>query len=95
MRETRVELKYWLDKEDFMWHQRSRLNWIQVGDRNIVFFHSKASSRYQRNIIDGLFDQDNVWKNEDFAVQNIILNYHDDLFKISNPVEFSELIDAI
>lgn len=83
-----------LDKEDSMWNQRSRLNWIQAGDRNTTFFHSKASSCFQRNTIDGLFDQDNVWKNEDSAVQNIILNYYDDLFKTSNPMEFSELIDV-
>ena len=34
-RDTLVELNCWLDKEDAMWHQRSRLNWFQVSDRNI------------------------------------------------------------
>ncbi|XP_075662877.1 uncharacterized protein LOC142632324 [Castanea sativa] len=44
MRDTRVELNCWLDKEDSMWHQRSRLNWFQAGDRNTSYFHSKASN---------------------------------------------------
>ena len=28
MRNTRIELNGWLDKEDAMWHQRSRLTWF-------------------------------------------------------------------
>ena len=44
MRDTRVELICWLDKEDSMWHQRSCLNWFQAGDRNTSYFHSKASN---------------------------------------------------
>ena len=42
-----------------------------------------------------MFDQDNVWKNEEPGVQNIILNYYDDLFKTSNPLEFFESIDVV
>ncbi|KAK9998797.1 hypothetical protein SO802_018400 [Lithocarpus litseifolius] len=42
MRETRVELNCWRDKAEAMWPQRSRLSWIQLGDKNTGFFHSKA-----------------------------------------------------
>ena len=42
LRRTRIDLNSWLDKKDDMWHQRSRLNWLQSGDRNIGFFHAKA-----------------------------------------------------
>ncbi|XP_075659013.1 uncharacterized protein LOC142628862 [Castanea sativa] len=34
LRSTRFELNSWLDKEDAMWRQRSRLNWFQARDRN-------------------------------------------------------------
>ena len=57
MRTTRADLNYWLEKEDEMWRQRSRLNWFQEGDRNTSFFHAKASARYQKNFIEGLVDE--------------------------------------
>ena len=60
MRDTRVELNCWLDKEDSIWHQRSRLNWFQVRDRNTGYFHSKASTRFQKNIIKGLLDHNEI-----------------------------------
>ena len=44
LRETRVNLNCWLDREDAMWKQRSRLSWFRNGDRNTRFFHAKASA---------------------------------------------------
>ena len=46
LRETQIELNCWLDKQDSMWYQRSRLNWFQGGDQNTAYFHSKATSRF-------------------------------------------------
>ena len=95
MRDTRVELICWLDKEDSMWHQRSCLNWFQAGDRNTSYFHSKASNRHQKNCIEGLFDEDGIWQEDDRAVEGVVLKYYPDLFKSSCPSDFAELLEAI
>lgn len=58
-RKTRIKHNYWLDKENSMWKQRSRLDWFEwfrEGDHNTRFFHAKASSWFQKNTIDGILD---------------------------------------
>lgn len=32
LRENRIELNCWLEKEDVMWRQRARLDWFCEGD---------------------------------------------------------------
>ena len=44
LKNTRIELNCWMDKEDDMWRQRSRISWLQSGDRNTRFFHEKVSA---------------------------------------------------
>lgn len=65
MRNTRIELNGWLEKEDAMWHQQSRLTWFQEGDRNTRFFHTKTLARYKKNLIEGLMDSNGVWQEEE------------------------------
>ena len=43
--------------EEVMWKQRSRIEWLQYGDKNSKFFHATASQRRQKNRIGGLVDE--------------------------------------
>ena len=95
LRHTRIELNCWLDREDDMWRQRSRIDWFQHGDRNTSFFHAKASARQRKNFMHGLLDDDGVWQVEEDKMVEIAIGYYGDLFSTSNPVEFSELLLAV
>ena len=55
--DTRKELNDWLDKEYAMSNQRSNITWLQMGDSNTSFLHAKASSHFQRNNIDRVYDE--------------------------------------
>ena len=95
MQKTRVELNCWLEKDDVMWLQRSRINWFREGDRNTRYFHSKASARYQNNLIDGMEDSIGVWHEDIGIVEGIIVDYYSALFSSFNPTDFMELLDAL
>ena len=75
LRPTRIELNCWLDREDDMWRQRSKINWFQNGDRNTAFFHAKALARHRKNLMEGLLDNDGVWQVEEDKMEEIAIRY--------------------
>lgn len=45
------------DQEALFWQQKSRVSWLQNGDRNTKFFHLSTLVRRRRNKVEGLLDQ--------------------------------------
>ena len=41
--QLKKELNVLLDKEEQMWQQHSRIQWLKSGDRNTRFFHGLAT----------------------------------------------------
>ena len=68
LKTTQIELNCWLENEDEMWRQRSRINWLQSGDRNTRFFHEKALTRFKKNLIDGLLDAEGRWQEDEARI---------------------------
>ncbi|KAK3211831.1 hypothetical protein Dsin_016537 [Dipteronia sinensis] len=81
-----------LDVEERYWGQRAKTDWLQHGDKNTRFFHSKACARKARNIVRGLQDDSGQWK-EAKTEMVIIASYFDNHFTSSNPSQ--ENMDSI
>ena len=90
-----MDLNCWLEKEDEMWRQRSRINWFREGDRNTSFFHAKASARYTKNYIEGLFDEHGNWQEDENKIEEVVVDYYSNLFTSNKLENFTELLDAI
>jgi hypothetical protein len=69
-----------LYKEELLWLQRSRINWLKEGDRNTRFFHQKAVWRARRNKIKKLKDLDGAWKDSPSDMERMANSYFQELF---------------
>ncbi|KAK3193193.1 hypothetical protein Dsin_024503 [Dipteronia sinensis] len=79
------EMDLLLEQEEIYWRQRSRETWLQSGDRNSKYFHSRASMRKSRNVIHGLFDSENNWRTDKAEIFDVVERYFTDMFRSVSP----------
>ncbi|XP_042950144.1 uncharacterized protein LOC122282259 [Carya illinoinensis] len=91
---AREEVNKWLGREEEMWHQRSKALWIQAGDQNSRYFHSKASHRKKKNTIKRLQDEQNQWK-EGRDMEELVVNYFQQLFSSSEERDHTEFVASV
>ncbi|XVE95789.1 hypothetical protein REPUB_Repub02eG0163900 [Reevesia pubescens] len=61
--------------EERSWSQKSRMKWVQEGDRNTKFFHIVATARRRTNFISSLKFQDRVIDNPENLKEAIALHF--------------------
>ncbi|OMO56897.1 reverse transcriptase [Corchorus capsularis] len=69
-----------LKQEETFWAQKSRVQWIQHGERNTRFFHVSTICRRRRNKISMLRNEDGEWILEQDHVQELVVKYFQDLY---------------
>lgn len=65
---------------EWIWLQKSRLDWTLKGDRNTKFFHSIANGRHNRNLLNSLYI-DGACVNEPARIKSEVFNYFEKVFK--------------
>jgi hypothetical protein len=69
-----------LYKEEMLWMQRSRIEWLKEGDRNTKFFHRKAIWRARKNKIAKLKDEDGVVQTVPSDMQRMAVSFFQSLY---------------
>ncbi|KAG5535869.1 hypothetical protein RHGRI_023591 [Rhododendron griersonianum] len=89
------ELEDLWQKDAMYWHQRSRIKWLQMGDKNSHFFHLSTIQRRQRNQIMRLKDKGGSWKSEPKDIAGIIKLHFQDLYEGPPVRDFGDVISLI
>jgi hypothetical protein len=69
-----------LYKEEMLWMQRSRIDWLREGDRNTKFFHQKAVWRARKNKIAKLRDENGVIQDVPSEMERMACSYFKSLY---------------
>ncbi|XP_050238477.2 uncharacterized protein LOC126687968 [Mercurialis annua] len=74
------ELAEVLLREEALWIQKSRSDWIMFGDRNTSYFHAKFISRKKKNQVNMLKDSNGIWHNDETFLRNLAVSFYIKLF---------------
>jgi hypothetical protein len=92
---AKQEINQLLLSEELHWRQRSRMIWLEAGDKNTKFFHKFANQRQRTNGIQGLRDEANEWCTAENQVEDIAVNYFRNMFATSYPTRIAETLSAV
>ena len=79
---TRLLEKAYLEEEEY-WKQRSRIQWLQCGDRNSGYFHAITRGRKQVNKLSIMEDDQGLICDNEEGIVRIISSYFQSIFTSS------------
>jgi hypothetical protein len=87
-----VELNH---REEVMWQQRSRVQWLRAGDKNTKFFHMRASQRKKKNKICKLKKEDGTVSMEADDLGRMTTRFYKDLYRSEGTSNMEMVQDTI
>lgn len=79
--ELRNELAEVLNQEEILWFQKSRTKWLNDGDRNTTYYHTKTTIRRRQNRVRALKDRNGDWVEEEAEVESMVNDFYKTLFQ--------------
>lgn len=81
-KQLKDELDLILDRKELVWFQKSKANWLIVGDQNTIFFHAKMIYRRKKNRIELLKNEEGVWMENQDDLKNLACNLFQNLYTL-------------
>jgi hypothetical protein len=84
-----------LYREEMLWLQRSRIDWLREGDRNTKFFHHKAVWRARKNKIMKLCDDNGIVNTVPTDMQRMATSYFKFMYTRDPSIDHEGITDLV
>jgi hypothetical protein len=95
VRSKEKELDDLLHNEEMWWNQRSRVLWLQHGDKNTSFFHHKGSQRRRKNKIENIKDKNGEDHYVQEKIEEVLIAHFQDLFTNQDTIHINTTVEAV
>ncbi|QHO60147.1 uncharacterized protein [Arachis hypogaea] len=89
------ELNEAIEQEDMHWKEKSRIQWLQWGDRNTKFLHSKCQIWNRKNKLQELENSERELVTKPSDIAAVAQQYFEDLFATCQPKDPNAELDGI
>ena len=84
-KQLKTDLEEVLTEEEIIWHQKSRRDWLILGDCNTSYYHHKTLSRRRQNNIATIQNNTGVWLYEEDEIKAHVIQFYSNLFSCDSP----------
>ena len=95
IRVLRSEMYELMVKEECLWHQRSRVDWLKNGDMSTSYLHNRATQQNKRNFISKLNLNDGLVVTDDKHIREALVDYFKLIFTSTMPSSFYQILEGI
>ncbi|KAM0873538.1 hypothetical protein ACQ4PT_037996 [Festuca glaucescens] len=93
--EIEHEMHDLFEKEEIMFRQRSRQDWLQAGDRSTKFFQNRASHRRRKNTVISLRQIDGSLCKTDEGMRHMALAFYNCLYSSEGSTNSDQVLNLI
>lgn len=76
----RKDLEVILEREEILWLQKSRKDWLKNGDHNTKFYHVKTFSKRRKKKVSMLRNDSDEWLEEESRIKELVVQFYSSLF---------------
>ena len=82
-------------REEILWRQRARVEWLMQGDKNTYFFHLRASRRRRKNQIKALQRPNGELTENVSEMENLTNTFYRDLYTSEGVHDMEQVLETV